>query len=43
MDEVLSELKDDSGQFIVLPISAESANLLPSRKGDRFEDSVLGF
>ncbi|KAL0389443.1 UNVERIFIED_CONTAM: hypothetical protein Scaly_0301400 [Sesamum calycinum] len=33
MDEVLSELKDDSGQFIVLPISAESANLLPSRKG----------
>ncbi|KAK4418338.1 hypothetical protein Salat_2246500 [Sesamum alatum] len=42
MDEVLSELKDDSGQFIVLPISAESANLLPNRKDDlRGSDIML--
>ncbi|XP_011079939.1 uncharacterized protein LOC105163327 isoform X1 [Sesamum indicum] len=41
MDEVLSELKDDSGQFIVLPISAESANLLPSRKDDLRGSDIL--
>lgn len=34
MDEVLNELKDESGQFVVLPISAETAKLLPSQKGE---------
>lgn len=34
MDEVLNELTDESGQFNVLPISAESAGLLPKLKGD---------
>ncbi|KAI3449708.1 hypothetical protein Pfo_006373 [Paulownia fortunei] len=41
MDEVLSELKDDSGQFIVLPISAESAKLLPSQKDDLRGSDIL--
>lgn len=42
MDEVLSELKDESGQFIVLPISAETAKLLPCQKGDlRGSDLLL--
>ncbi|XP_051141988.1 uncharacterized protein LOC127258943 [Andrographis paniculata] len=35
MDEVLNELKDASGQFVVLPISAESAKLLPGGPGRR--------
>lgn len=42
MDEVLSELKDESGQFVVLPISAETAKLLPCQKGDiRGSDLLL--
>ncbi|KAK6164590.1 hypothetical protein DH2020_001454 [Rehmannia glutinosa] len=41
MDEVLNELKDDSGQFVVLPISAESAKLLPNQKGDLKGSDIL--
>ncbi|PIN25816.1 hypothetical protein CDL12_01440 [Handroanthus impetiginosus] len=41
MVEVLNELKDESGQFIVLPISAESAKLLPSRKDDLRGSDIL--
>ncbi|KAH6811471.1 hypothetical protein C2S51_025233 [Perilla frutescens var. frutescens] len=42
MDEVLSQLKDDSGQFVVLPISAETAKLLPCQKGElRGSDLLL--
>ncbi|XP_075507168.1 uncharacterized protein LOC142543668 isoform X1 [Primulina tabacum] len=44
MDEVLNELTDESGQFTVLPISAESAGLLPKPKGierDNFRGSDL--
>ncbi|KAL3849921.1 hypothetical protein ACJIZ3_011803 [Penstemon smallii] len=41
MDKVLSELIDESGQFIVLPISAESAKLLPIRKGDLTGSDIL--
>ncbi|EYU46515.1 hypothetical protein ABFS82_04G035500 [Erythranthe guttata] len=41
MKEVLSELKDDSGQFIVLPISAESAKLLPSQKDNLTGSDIL--
>ncbi|KAG8389274.1 hypothetical protein BUALT_Bualt02G0211900 [Buddleja alternifolia] len=39
--EVLRELKDDSGQFVVLPISAETAKLLPNRKGDLSGSDIL--
>ncbi|XP_073300394.1 uncharacterized protein [Primulina huaijiensis] len=39
MDEVLNELTDESGQFTVLPISAESAGLLPKPKE---RDNVRG-
>ncbi|CAA0841193.1 Unknown protein [Striga hermonthica] len=41
MDEVLNELKDESGQFVVLPISAESAKLLPSKKGELRGSDIL--
>ncbi|GER50428.1 sec-independent protein translocase protein tatB-like protein [Striga asiatica] len=41
MDEVLNELKDESGQFVVLPISAESAKLLPSNKGELRGSDIL--
>ncbi|GER42022.1 sec-independent protein translocase protein tatB-like protein [Striga asiatica] len=41
MDEVLDELKDESGQFVVLPISAESAKLLPSKKGELRGSDIL--
>ncbi|EPS67886.1 hypothetical protein M569_06888 [Genlisea aurea] len=34
MEEVLRELKYDSSQFIVLPVSAESAKMLPNRNGE---------
>ncbi|XP_016495249.1 uncharacterized protein LOC107814359 isoform X1 [Nicotiana tabacum] len=36
--EGLSELTDESGSIIVLPVSAESAGLLPKRKGTFKED-----
>ncbi|XP_042057392.1 sec-independent protein translocase protein TatB-like [Salvia splendens] len=41
MDDVLNELKDDSGQFVVLPISAETAKLLPCQKGDLSGSDLL--
>ncbi|XP_073134238.1 uncharacterized protein [Henckelia pumila] len=42
MDEVLNELTDESGQFTVLPISAESAGLLPKlTERDNFRGSDL--
>ncbi|KAL3647802.1 hypothetical protein CASFOL_008770 [Castilleja foliolosa] len=42
MGEAINELKDESGQFVVLPISAESAKMLPSKKGDiRGSDLLL--
>lgn len=42
MDEVLNELTDESGQFNVLPISAESAGLLPKlEERDKFRGSDL--
>ncbi|KAL3828003.1 hypothetical protein ACJIZ3_016805 [Penstemon smallii] len=41
MDEVLSELTDESGRFIVLPISAESAKLLPNRKGELWGSDIM--
>ncbi|CAA3032804.1 uncharacterized protein LOC111411838 [Olea europaea var. sylvestris] len=40
-DEVLHELIDESGQFIVLPVSAESAGLLPNRKDDLKGSDIL--
>ncbi|XP_070024669.1 uncharacterized protein [Nicotiana sylvestris] len=40
--ECLSELTDDSGSIIVLPVSAESAGLLPKRKDEaKGSDIVL--
>lgn len=41
MDEVLRELTDESGQFIVLPVSAESAGMLPNRKDDLKGSDIL--
>ncbi|KAL6508679.1 hypothetical protein OROGR_023390 [Orobanche gracilis] len=41
MDEVLNELKDESGLFVVLPISAESAKLLPGKKDDLRGSDIL--
>ncbi|KAL6528190.1 hypothetical protein OROHE_015140 [Orobanche hederae] len=41
MDEVLNELKDESGLFVVLPISAESAELLPGKKDDFRGSDIL--
>lgn len=41
MDAVLNELKDVSGQFFVLPISAESAKLLPGQKDDLRGSDIL--
>ncbi|GFP97999.1 hypothetical protein PHJA_001944000 [Phtheirospermum japonicum] len=41
MDEAIKELKDESGQFVVLPISAESAKMLPSKKGDLRGSDIL--
>lgn len=38
--ECLSELTEESGSIIVLPVSAESAGLLPKRKG---KESFPGF
>ncbi|KAL2535721.1 hypothetical protein Fot_17112 [Forsythia ovata] len=40
-DEVLRELTDESGQFIVLPVSAEGAGLLPNRKDDLKGSDIL--
>ncbi|XP_022848782.1 uncharacterized protein LOC111371103, partial [Olea europaea var. sylvestris] len=40
-DEVLRELTDESGQFTVLPVSAESAGLLPNRKDDLKGSDIL--
>ncbi|KZV54365.1 hypothetical protein F511_03620 [Dorcoceras hygrometricum] len=37
VDEFLNELTDESGQFTVLPISAETAGLLPKPKGDHLD------
>ncbi|KAL6562768.1 hypothetical protein OROGR_003775 [Orobanche gracilis] len=41
MDEVLNELKDESGLFVVLPISAESAELLLGKKDDLRGSDIL--
>ncbi|KAL8530421.1 hypothetical protein ACS0TY_007450 [Phlomoides rotata] len=41
MNDVLNELKDESGQFVVLPISAESAKLLPTKKGELRGSDIL--
>jgi len=40
--EGLSELTDESGSIVVLPVSAESAGLLPKRKaGAKGSDIIL--